>query len=335
MNAVEVVRGDIVESRHSVHVAVCDDQGRLVASVGDEVAVTYYRSAAKPLQALPLVEAGVFEAIGMSMAELAVCCGSHEGEPQHVLAVRSILAKAGADESLLQCGAHPPFSPRAALDLSGAGLEPQRIHNNCSGKHAGMLALAKGMGWPLAEYHSPSHPVQRRMLAEVMRWSGLPESDIPMAVDGCGVPCFAVPLHTMAKSFAAFAASADRADPAGTIVEAMTTHPAMVGGTGRTCTDVMLTAGDRVFVKLGAEGVYAGGVRGRGLGFAIKVGDGGRRAVEVALIRVLADLDVLTDDEVDALQHHGRPTLSNTRGEAVGEIRPAFSIAGHTARRAS
>ena len=192
MSTVEIVRGGIVESRHSVHVAVSDERGDLVASLGDERALTYYRSAAKPMQALPLVEEGVFESTDMSMAELALCCASHEGEAEHVAGVRSILAKAGAGESLLQCGAQAPFSDLAARSLIQAGREPERVHNNCSGKHAGMIALAKGLGCDPADYHAASHPVQRRMIDEVVRWTGIPADDIPTGVDGCGVVCFAL-----------------------------------------------------------------------------------------------------------------------------------------------
>ena len=201
-----------------------------------------------------------------------------------------------------------------------------RIHNNCSGKHAGMIALAVGMGWDPVDYHRAEHPVQRRMAAEVSRWSGLEAAAIPTAVDGCGVVCFATPLDVMATAFARFTADADRGGAASTVVEAMTEHPFMVGGTDRTCTDVMATAGDRVFVKLGAEGVYGGGLRGRGLGFAIKVEDGGRRAVEVALVRTLGALDVLSADETERLRGHGNPAVRNTLGDVVGEIRAAFDL---------
>ena len=151
-------------------------------------------------------------------------------------------------------------------------------------------------------------------------------SEVRSGVDGCGVCCFAVPLDRIATSFASFAVAADRQESAARIVEAMTDHPHMVGGTDRTCTDVMASAGDRVFVKVGAEGVYVGGLRGRGAGFAIKVADGGRRAVEVALIRLLSDLGVITDSEVDGLSRHGNPPVVNTRGEVVGEVRAAFSV---------
>jgi L-asparaginase II len=326
MNTVEIVRGGVVESCHCVHVAVSDEHGNLVASLGDADSLTYYRSAAKPMQALPLVEEGVLGANGMSLEELALCCASHEGEVEHVAGVRSILAKAGATESLLRCGAHAPYSAAAARALIHEGKDPERVHNNCSGKHAGMISLARHMGWNPVDYHVATHAVQRRMIDEVVRWSGIPEDDIPTGVDGCGIVCFAVPLRAMARSFAAFTAAADRGEAPATVVEAMTAHPFMVGGTGRTCTDVMEVAGDRVFVKLGAEGVYGGGLRDRGIGFAIKVADGGRRAVEVALIRVLANLGVLLTEEVTLLSGHGNPDVVNTLGEVVGEMRAAFSL---------
>lgn len=326
MSAVEIVRAGVVESRHEVHIAVSEVSGTLVARLGDTAGLTYYRSAAKPLQALPLVEEGIADRYALSPAELALCCASHEGEAEHVEGVRSILAKAGADEGLLACGPQVPFSPRSAQALARAGDEPKRIHNNCSGKHAGMLALAVGMGWDPAGYHLPDHPVQRRMLAEIARWTRLSVGEIATGVDGCGVVCFAVPLDVMAASFARFAEQSRSDGGPSRIVSAMTAHPFMVGGTGRTCTDVMEVGEGAVFVKLGAEGVYAGGVPERGFGFAIKVADGGRRAVEVALVRTLGEMGAFSTAQVDALAKHGRPELINTRGEIVGLVRPDFSL---------
>ena len=326
MSHVEVVRAGTVESRHRVHVAVRDAAGAPVASLGRSDRPTFYRSAAKPMQALPLVEEGVADRIGLTEAELALCCASHEGEPEHVEGARSILARAGAAEELLRCGPHAPYSSAAARTLAERGERPARIHNNCSGKHAGMIALALGMGWDPLACHRAGHPVQERMLDEVVRWTGLERSSIPVGVDGCGVVCFAAPLDAMARSFAAFTAAADRGEGSARVVDSMTRHPFMVGGTGRTCTDVMRIAGDRVFVKLGAEGVYGGGLRGRGVGFAIKVEDGGRRAVEVALVHVLASLGVLDAAEVAALERHGNPPVKNTLGEVVGEVRAAFEL---------
>lgn len=326
MGVVEVLRGDLVEARHSVRVVVVDHAGAVVASIGDVDELTYYRSAAKPLQALPLVEEGVVDRFDLSQAELALCCGSHEGEAEHVAAARSILHKSGLDESLLRCGAHLPFSPDATSALLAGGGKAERVHNNCSGKHAGMLALAVTLDWDPVDYHLPEHPVQLRMLGEIQRWTGLRSEQIRTGVDGCGVVCFAVPLRDIAASFARFAAAAAQDEAVERVVSAMTEHSFMVGGTGRTCTDVMQQAAGRTFVKLGAEGVYAGGVTEQGLGFAIKVDDGGRRAVEVALLRVLSELGVLSSEDVAALRRHANPTLFNTRGEEVGHIRAAFDL---------
>jgi L-asparaginase II len=316
----------MVESRHRVHVAVRDARGGVVADHGWVDVPTFYRSAAKPMQALPLVEEGVADRFGLTDAELALCCASHQGEPRHVEGARSILEKAGASEDLLRCGPHAPYSAAAARALSERGERPARIHNNCSGKHAGMIALAIGMGWDPVDYHRAGHPVQERMIDEVVRWSGMERETIPLGVDGCGVVCFAAPLDVMASSFAAFSNAADRGEGPARVVEAMTAHPFMVGGTDRTCTDVMEVAGDRVFVKLGAEGVYGGGLRGLGIGFALKVEDGGRRAVEVALLRLLECLGVLEDDEAERLGTHGNPVVRNTLGEAVGEVRATFEL---------
>ena len=326
MSVVEVLRGDVVEARHTVHVAVADAHGRVVARAGNGDGLTYYRSAAKPFQALPLVEEGVVRRFGISLPELALCCASHEGEPEHVATARSILSKIGVDEALIRCGSQLPFGANASQELLMLGGQAMPIHNNCSGKHAGMLALAVGMGWDPVDYHLPGHPVQDRMLREILRWTGLGETEVATGVDGCGVVCFAVPLFQIAKSFARFSvAAADNEGPA-EIVRAMTTHPFMVGGTGRACTQVIEAAAGKAFVKLGAEGTYIGGIPASGLGFAIKVEDGGRRAVEVALVKVLEELGVLTEAAVTAISHHGNPIVYNTRGEAVGEIRPAFHL---------
>lgn len=326
MSFVEVVRGGWVESRHRVCVAVTDESGRLVGSTGDTDGLTFYRSAAKPMQALPLVEEGVADRLGLTDGELALCCASHEGTPEHVATARSILAKAGVDEALLRCGPQAPYSGRSARALYAAGATPGPVHNNCSGKHAGMLALAVGMGWDPLDYHDPDHPVQRRMLDEIVRWSGEPADRIVTAVDGCGIVCYAVPLAVMAASFARFGVAARDGRPPERIVRAMTARPFMVGGQGRTCTDVMARSEGRVVAKLGAEGVYGGAVPGEGLGFAIKVTDGGRRAVEVALIHVLSELGALRPRDITALRRHGRPEVFNTRGERAGEIRPAFTL---------
>lgn len=325
--SVEVTRGGVPESRHRVHVAVVDGGGRLRASAGDPDLVTFFRSAAKPLQALPLVEDGAFDRYGLAPAELALCCGSHSGSAEHTRVAASILEKAAVTSDALACGPHPPFDDEARRQLEEAHLEPGRLHNNCSGKHAGMMMLARAHGWDPAEYHRPEHPVQQRLLVEVSRWTQMPVEAIGLATDGCGVPCFALPLRQMALSFATFAAAVRAGERSPTVVfEAMTAHPEMVAGEGRICTELMRQAGGRLFAKVGAESVYCVGVPGAELGIALKVEDGAARAVAPAILGVLRELDLISEDDYGALHHHAYPELLNTRGEPVGQIRPAIAL---------
>ena len=324
---VEVTRGGVVESRHRVHVAVVDADGRLRAWAGDPERVTYFRSSAKPLQAAPLVEDGALDRYGLTLRELALCCGSHSGSAEHTAVAERILEKAAVTAEALACGAHAPADAEARRRLEEAGLEPGRLHNNCSGKHAGMMMLARAHGWDPADYQRPEHPVQRRLLAEIARWTHMPVEAIGLGNDGCGVVCFAVPLRQMALSFAAFSAAvrAGERSPA-TVFEAMTTYPEMVAGDGRLCTELMRQAGGRLFAKVGAEGVYCVGVPGAELGIAVKVEDGAMRAVPPAILGVLRELDLISEDDFGALHSFAYAELRNTRGEAVGEVRPAISL---------
>lgn len=324
---VEVRRGATVESRHVVSVAVADGTGVLRAAAGDPELVTFARSAIKPIQALPLVEDGAAERFGYGAMELALACASHSGEPYHVDVAHGMLRRIGLDEHALACGPHPPMHEPAAQALRDAGRAPTRIHNNCSGKHAGMLALARAHGWPLAGYHDADHPVQQRMLQELVRWSGVPPEEIMIATDGCGVATFALPLSGLARAFGAFAAAARRGEEgAASVVRAMTTYPGYVGGTNRLCSEVSRAAAGRIFAKVGAEGVYCAGVPGAELGIALKVEDGARRAAEPALLAVLHALGLLSDDEIGVLSRFAEPVVRNTRGERVGELRAVVEL---------
>ncbi|HEX8246515.1 MAG TPA: asparaginase [Longimicrobium sp.] len=324
---VEVTRGGVVESRHRIHAAVVDAEGRLRAFAGDPDLVTFFRSAAKPLQALPLVEDGAYDRYGLTPEELALCCGSHSGSLEHTRRVERILEKGAVTSEDLACGPHAPFDDEARRRLEEAHLEPGRIHNNCSGKHAGMMMLARAHGWDPADYQRPEHPVQQRMLSEVSRWSRMPVEAIGVATDGCGVVCFALPLRQMAVAFAGFAAAVRAGERSPTAVfEAMTAHPVMVAGEGRICTELMRQAAGRLFAKVGAEGVYCVGVPGAELGIALKVEDGAARAVAPAILGILRELDLISEDDYGALHHHAYPELLNTRGEPVGQIRPAIAL---------
>lgn len=327
---VEVRRGAVVESRHAVSIAVADGEGVLRATAGDAELVTFARSAIKPLQALPLVDDGVAETFGFGAAELALACASHSGEPYHVDVAQGMLRRIGLDEHALACGAHPPMHEVSAQRLRDMGRGPTRIHNNCSGKHAGMLALARVHDWPIAGYHEIDHPVQQRMLQELTRWSGVAPEDIAIAVDGCGVATFALPLSGMARAFGGLAAAARRGENApATIVRAMTTYPEYVGGTDRLCTELTRASAGRIVAKVGAEGVYCAAVPGAELGIALKVEDGAKRAAEPALLAVLHALGVLSDDEIGVLARFAEPVLCNTRRENVGELRAIVELTPH------
>jgi len=328
MMRVEQIRGGVVESSHTVHAAVVDREGRLVARAGDPDLVTFWRSAAKPFQAVPLVTDGVVERFKISTAELALCCASHSSEPEQVVLVRDLLAKIGCSERDLLCGAHPPLSERVAQDYATRGVRLTAVYSNCSGKHAGMLALARHHGWPTEFYTRPEHPVQQRLLSEMAEWSGVERARIGTATDGCGVVCYAMPLRHMALAYARLAIAdfglriADSKgggqirNPQSAIVECMLRHPDLIAGEGRPCTDMMRAHPGRVVVKVGAEGVYCALLTQQGHGVALKVEDGHTVAAALAMAAVLAELGLRP--QPPALVSH--PTV-NTRGETVGELR--------------
>lgn len=325
---VELQRGDVVESRHSVSAALVDTQGQLMAWVGDPELLTYFRSAAKPFQALPLVDDGAADAFGFSETELAICCASHSGEPAHVRTVRSILSRIGCGEEDLECGAHPPFHQPSAEALRAEGRAPSCIHNNCSGKHSGMLAWARHAGEETVGYPRADHPVQRRIRREIARWTGNPADELGTAIDGCGVITYAQPLNSMATAFARLVAAADHdsGSPASRVTRAMTGEPYYVAGTGRLSTQLMETTDGRILAKGGAEGIFCAGDSVGGWGLALKVEDGRKRGVGPAVIEFMAQAELLDESELSRLEDHHVWSLTNTRGEIVGMIRPAFRI---------
>lgn len=328
---VEVTRGGVVEARHRGHVAVVDAAGRLLAALGDPDHVTFLRSAAKPFQAMAAVEAGAADRFGLDDAELAVMCASHNGEEAHLEAVRRLLAKLGLDEGALACGVHPPGDPGVRQALARAGAEPGPLHNNCSGNHAGILALARHRGWAVEGYADPAHPVQRALLEAVAGVAGLEPGAVALATDGCGIPTFGIPLRRAALAFARLARPEEapglapaRRRALGRVGAAMGRHPFLVAGTGRFCTDLMRVTGGRLLGKVGAEGVYGAAATDRGWGIAVKVEDGAARGLYPAVGRVLESLGLLTPGEAEALAAHLRPVVRNHRGTEVGAVRAVF-----------
>ncbi len=325
---VEVWRGGRVESEHRGAIAVVEAGGKLIAHVGDVDLVSYLRSSAKPFQLLPLVESGAADRLGLTETELAVIAGSHAGEPRHVMAVQSILNKIGLPDAALQCGIHAPFNADAAKALRAAGREPSVLHNNCSGKHSGMLAQAVDRGLSTHDYLDPQHPVQvaiRRRLAEL---GGLTFDEIGVGVDGCSAPCFAMPLRAAALAFARLAAG--REDGLRRVARAMLDHPEMVSGEGRLDTDLMRAVPGRVISKGGAEGYHGLGVirpDGSALGIALKIADGdGKRGGNPVVIETLRQLGVLNDEALSKLESYHTWPITNHRGLEVGEVKTNFKL---------
>ena len=324
---VEALRGDIVESTHRVHVAVAHADQGLIASAGNPAHHSFVRSSIKMFQALPFVEAGGVERFQLTGEELALCCASHGGEPFHVAAARSILAKAKVTEAALACGPHLPLHDRTANAMVSAGIAPGRIHNNCSGKHAGMIAHCVQQQWITNGYQRASHPMQQRVLTTLAQWMRIDAEDVAIAVDGCGLPTFAIALDAVAEGCARFSAAVAAGEPApSTLFNAMVAHPEYVAGTDRLDTALMRAAGTRLFAKVGAEGYYCAGVPSMRVGVALKVEDGSKRAAEPAILAVLRHVDAISAAELDLLRKFAKPELLNTRQEVIGHVRTSLQI---------
>ena len=316
----EVARGPVAESRHRVH-GVVVDHGGTTLHWGDPDLRIWLRSAAKPFQALPLIEDGAADHFGLSEEEIAICCGSHNSEEAHIAVVRSILAKAGVAERLLGCGPHPPLLAARRDAMAKNGTRPTPVMSNCSGKHAGMLVLAAFHGWPLDSYLRPDHPVQRRMRDEIARWTGVDPAGMPSEADGCGVPTFAITLRDLARGSARLAAACRLPGPARRVVDAMTRVPFMVAGSERLCTRLIEEERGRVFAKVGAEAIYMAGHLETGTGVAVKVEDGAWRAAPPALLAVLDRAGVLSPGTMAAVADFAEPAVSTTLGNVVGRMR--------------
>ncbi len=331
---VEVTRGGLVESRHRGAVAIADADGASVLAVGDVARPVFPRSAVKPLQALPLVESGAADRYAFGDEELALACASHSGEPAHVEGVARMLTKAGLDLSALACGIHWPSSQAAAFALARSGA-PSALHNNCSGKHAGFLCVARAMGVDHVGYCQPEHAVQRAVRAVLEDLTGTALTQDRCAVDGCSVPTWAIPLQNLALAFAKFGTGdglgPERARAAARLRTACAENPWYVAGTGRFCTEIMRLLGPRALVKTGAEGVFCGALPGQGLGIAIKCDDGASRAAEAIMAALIARFLPLDDLERTALARFIRPTLRNWNGIAVGELRVADAVSAKSA----
>ena len=331
---VEALRSHAVESSHCGALAVLDADGAVLAALGDIDRPIFPRSAVKVLQALPLLTSGAADRLGLSDAELAVACASHNGEALHTQTVAGLLAKAGLDVSALECGTHWPYLDNAARALAAQGREPDALNNNCSGKHAGFLCLACAMhgGVDLRLYArgyvNTGHPVMREVTAALQSSTGYDLGNAPQGVDGCSIPTFAIPLRNLARAFArvgtGIGLSPAHAQAAKRLRRAVASAPFMVGGTGRFDTRVMERLGERVFCKVGAEGVFCAALPERGLGVAIKIDDGNTaRACEVVMAAVIEAFVALDDAQATFMRSLSELRLVNWNGIEVGQLRAA------------
>jgi L-asparaginase II len=335
---VKVTRGGITESRHRGHIVAVEPDGMIVAHLGAPETVTYLRSSAKPHQAIPLIASGAADRFGFSEKEIAMACASHNGEPIHTELVVSMLEKIGLTAEALKCGVHEPYSAEVARELKERGEQPNVLHNNCSGKHAGMLALALHLGAPTETYDGATHPVQLAAGKIVSQFSGIRIEDIAVGTDGCGVPVFGITISAMARMYARLVApppefGEEIRNACARIVAAMTNHPELIGGTSERLDTEMMRAGKGLIVsKVGAEGVYTSAVLPceqwpRGLGLALKIEDGDdRRARPTVVIESLRQLGVLADESLEAVSRYAFYPVLNRRGEVVGEVTPEFKL---------
>lgn len=346
-----VYRGTHIESFHTGSIAVVDSTGRLLACAGDPALRACLRSAAKPFQAIPLIEYGGAEEFDLTAEEIALTCASHGGEPMHVSTAAAMLRKGEFDESDLLCGAHVPFDEKSAAELRASGEAPSPLHNNCSGKHAGMLLATQVMDVTSSRYIDAEHPLQALMRTTLAEFAGLGADEVPMATDGCGVPAFFLSLHRAAFAYARLMATSrgeaapgalERyADSASRVVESMTSCPQYVGGNWTITTPLLAAFDGELLAKEGAEGFYAMALAPSlrdelterlrvaddcAVGVAIKINDGSmERGRNPVILRTLQLLGVDLSAR-PGLSRYGEWPLRNVAGNLVGEVRAEFEL---------
>ncbi|MEZ5534301.1 MAG: asparaginase [Thiolinea sp.] len=324
---VNVWRGDTIESQHRGSAIVVNTSGDTLFEVGDTTSLVFPRSSLKLIQALPVLESGAADALGLQAEHIALICASHSGEDRHTMLVRAILQQLGLNPDNLACGAEYPDYQPAAHQLIKQGIAPGREHHNCSGKHSGMLCLCRHMHWDKEDYHLYDHPSQRawrQVLSELLQ---LDANALPWDFDGCGVPALAMPLSGLAHAYAAFAANLAGEDSRNKamqrILQSIAAHPLNIAGTDRACSRVIAASEGRVIVKTGAEGVFIGVIPDREIAFALKIDDGATRASETALGGVLGWLKEPVA-EMPEMQAVFCRELRNSQGKVVGRVESVF-----------
>ncbi|QUV84393.1 asparaginase [Chloracidobacterium aggregatum] len=327
---VEVWRGSAVESRHRGAIVAATATGQIVAAVGDPNWLCFLRSAAKPFQAMAVLRTGAAERFALTTRELAIMAASHNGEPEHTAVVAGLLSRLGLTADALRCGTHPPFNRAAARRLAGVTITA--LHNNCSGKHAGMLAGCLAAGFATADYDAPTHPLQTEIANTIATMCNVAVGAMPRGLDGCTVPTWAVPLQNLAVGYARLFAHSPYPEESRRVATAMLAHPELIGGTERIDTDLMRAVPGHLLSKVGAEGVHAVAVPASdrfpdALGLAVKIEDGDSfRARNTVVLEVLRHLELLGAQPYAALMaKYSQPILTH-RQQPAGELRAVFQL---------
>lgn len=325
-----VTRTNRIESIHEGSICVTDHNNHPIYSIGNPKTTVYFRSAAKPIQAVALVHSGAMEQFNITLEELAVVCSSHSGEDFHRDAVSSILHKIGLTEKNLLCGIANPYNRKIHDTLIQSGQRPSPLYNCCSGKHAGMLALCQYYHYPTEDYNRPEHPIQQLIRKTIANLLELDVHELPIGIDGCGVPTFLLTLHQASYLYSLLAQGTSGRtqyhQAFGQIQKAMTSFPKMVNGDHEFCTDLITITKGKVIGKVGAEGIYCVAIPDRQLGICLKIADGNERGVYPVIVHVLRQLRVLTDEEMEQLQNWAYPPEKNHLGKIIGYRIPMCDI---------
>jgi len=327
---IEVTRGEIIESMHRGDIAVVNYKGDLLYYLGDPHKVTYIRSAAKPVQAMNVVLSSAYQEYGLELDELAVMCASHYGESFHREVVERVLAKIDLTKEQLLGGSVHSLSSKVALQQAWDHRTPDQLFSDCSGKHAGFLAVCRKKGYPLHNYNAPDHPLQQEILDIISKMCQYPGKQIKIGIDGCSVPVHALPVFNMALGYARLATpeglSSHYLKAANTIFDAMVNYPEMIAGTGGFCTELIRNTHGKLIGKIGAEGVYCVGVKDSGIGIALKMEDGSMDRIPPVVLKILNDLKLLSQEELAKLGKYAPIDNMNDLGTSVGEIRACFDL---------
>jgi L-asparaginase II len=327
---VEVTRGNVAETIHRGDIAVVKSDGTLIHEVGDAYKYTYMRSAAKPIQAMNVILSGTAGYFQFSSKEIAIMCASHYAENEHINTVQGILDKIGLTRESILAGKSRPLSKEVDYRYAWENKSRNELFNDCSGKHAGILAVCKKDGYPLTDYTSVSHPVQQEILQLMSEITGYPQEKIALGIDGCSVPVHAMPLYNMALGYARMVTPGkladDKQEASQQIADAMISHPFMIAGTNGFCTELIKHSNGKLIGKVGAAGIYCVGIKEKEMGIAVKIENGSMEVLPPVVMQILDDMNILTDEELSALSKFRMMNNYNDVQHIVGYMKPAFHL---------